>query len=1030
MKPQPASSPVARALSALRRWARDAWLARLCIVDRVRGLFGRRKPCAAWDKSGKPAKVGLALEFLERRETPDDVFGLLHAPMLGTGLALLGGQMLTPATVLVDGWSAGRTPTPSPHATATDGWRAPGLADAPPNPTPPSLGAHPTPAAGGGSGGSAGPADPTSSGAPASKLPDDPFADPLGGDWLDAVDKALGAETPPAAHAPSAGGPSAGAASAAAPAGPVTAPAVASPSAAPTAADPGTAFQAGQPAAASSVVAASSAAVNAAAASTPPAPGGPGGVNTGGGQGAASPQASAVLQAYGRTPLAFEPNYGQTSSQALFLSQGPGFDAFLTDAGAVLSLPVPAQAGAAAGRDVLTLSFAGADPAPQVYATGQLPGVSNYFAGNDPSQWIADVPNYAGVVYHDLYPGVDLQFSGDSQNELEYSFTVAPGADPSQIRTSWQGAQSVTTDAQGDLLLTTASGQTLTETAPALYQTVNGVERPVAGQAVVNADGTVGFRPAGYDPTLPLVIDPRIVYSSYLGGSGADYAYAVAADASGAAYVAGVTASTDFPTASGYQNSNAGGTDAFVTKLNAQGDGLVYSTYLGGASNDEDYGVAVDLSGRAWVVGTTSPGIGGGSAFPTTPNAVERTVPTGGAAFAARLSAAGDQLTYSTLLGDGSTATAVAVDALGDAYLTGSAAYNALFGDFFPTTSGAFQTSPGGGTDAFLAKLAPTPPGSAYSVTLAYSSYLGGSSSDEGQGVAVDGSGDAYVTGYTQSGNFPTTCGRLPDLEARRHAGVVRGQGQPVRLGPGLRHLPGGRVRRRRLRDRRGPPGRRLRHRRHLLLVLPDHRGRLPDLAGRRRRRHGLRGQAQARRLRPDVRQLPGRRRRDRNGDRRRYVRPGDRGGLDHRQQLPGDVQRHPVHQRRRHRRLGGPGQRGRHDAQLRDLPGRLGDRRGDGRGRRCAGRRLPGGLHRLHELPDRPRGLPDRPQGRLGLRRLHQQDRPGSRPAGLHRGQPGHGVVLHRPGDRHRQRDDHRNGGGRRHGDAVRRKAWASSTR
>ena len=131
MKPQPASSPVARVLCALRRWARDAWLGRLCIVDRVRGLFGSRKPCAAWDRSGKPAKVGLALEFLERRETPDDVFGLLHAPMLGTGLALLGGQMLTPATVLVDGWSAGRTPTPSPHATATDGWRRPGLADAP-----------------------------------------------------------------------------------------------------------------------------------------------------------------------------------------------------------------------------------------------------------------------------------------------------------------------------------------------------------------------------------------------------------------------------------------------------------------------------------------------------------------------------------------------------------------------------------------------------------------------------------------------------------------------------------------------------------------------------------------------------------------------------------------------------------------------------------------------------------------------------------------------------------------------------------
>ncbi len=755
---------VHRAGAALRRWLKDAWLARVSIVDWLRGLFGPRSGLSAWEASGK-ARPGVrpALEILESRETPDDVFGLLGTPLLGTGLALLGGPLLTPAAVMVRGLG-GRDSLPRPRPTpllrtnrgrpARRRTRRPrrGASAAGGDPAP----SRPSPAAASPSASfDASPTRPAPSAAA-----DDPFADPLGGDWLDAVGAALGSRKPPDAlrqpgrrrrsrrgrlarrpprrtrPAPtdaSSSGPAAtaapafgGSASAATPSlTPVAAPAHAAPA-------------------------------TLAAASTPAA--------GAAGDAAPAPSTAAFLQAYGRTQLAFEPNMGQTDPSVNFLSHGPGFETFLTNGGAVLELAQPAaqaQPGQApvpstAAPDVLTLSFAGGDTAPQMYATDQLPSVSNYFTGDDPSKWIADVPNYAGVIEKNVYPGIDVEFHGDSQKELEYDFIVSPGADLSRVKVSWQGAQSVQSDGQGNLLITTASGRTLTETAPKLYQTINGVQQAVSGQGVVNADGTVSFQASGYDPTRPLVVDPSIVYSSYLGGSGADYAYAVAVDSSGAAYVTGSTTSTNFPTGSALQGSYAGGTDVFVTKLNAQGSGIVYSTYLGGSNTDVGYGVAVGLSGQVWVVGSTTSVGSATTLFPTTSNAYQKTA-TYGAAFAACLGAAGDALTYSTLLGNslGMAATAVAVDAAGAAYLTGYV--DVASGSTFPTTSGAFQTAPGspsGGYDAFVAKL---PAGG--SGSLDYSSYLGGSSSDRGYGIAVDPSGDAYVTGWTQSTNFPTTSG-------------------------------------------------------------------------------------------------------------------------------------------------------------------------------------------------------------------------------------------------------------------------------
>jgi RHS repeat-associated protein len=336
---------------------------------------------------------------------------------------------------------------------------------------------------------------------------------------------------------------------------------------------------------------------------------------------------------------------------------------------------------------------------------------------------------------------------GDSQKELEYDFSLAPGADLSQVRVSWKGATSLALDRQGGLLIGTA-GQTLTERPPALYQTVNGVRRAVTGRHVLNADGTVGFQADSYDHTLPLVVDPSLSYSTYLGGSGADYGYAIAADGAGNAYVAGTTASTNFPGVVGTSNPN-GYTDAFVTKLNNAG-GVVWSTYLGGTTGapSNGYGIAADLAGNVYAVGNS-----GATDFPVTASAYQRTNPGYVDGFVASLTAAGNALRYSTFFGPTSGPTsvkvaAVAVDPVQEtAFITGSVGPTTTG---FPTANG-FQTSSGGGTqDAFVAELAQS--GSA----VVYSSFLGGSGSDSGYGIALDNAGNAYVTGATTSTNFPT----------------------------------------------------------------------------------------------------------------------------------------------------------------------------------------------------------------------------------------------------------------------------------
>jgi Bacterial Ig-like domain (group 3)/Beta-propeller repeat len=457
-----------------------------------------------------------------------------------------------------------------------------------------------------------------------------------------------------------------------------------------------------------------------------------------------------INAAYGQFPMSFEVNQGQTDAQVSFLTRGPGYALFLTPSEAVLSLQAPAAPSPATGAvpqaaagDDLRMQLIGANAAPSVVGLDQLPGTSNYLIGSDPSQWHTDVPNFARVQEQGVYPGVDLTYYGN-QRQLEYDFTVAPGADPGVIRLAFQGADSTTMDAQGDLVLHTAGGDVV-EQAPVLYQEVGGIRQAVSGHFVMGADGQVGFAVGAYDTSKPLVIDPTLSYSTYLGGNNDDIGLGIAVDAAGNAYIVGTTSSTNFPTASPIQPvlGGDGVGNAFVTKINAAGTALIYSTYLGGSTypgNGDNSGaaIAVDAAGNAYVTGYTD-----STNFPTTANAVQPASDGDRDAFVSKLNAAGTALVYSTYLGGSNLdeGDGIAVDASGDAYVTG-------FTDStdFPTTTNSLQSALNGGA-AFVTKL------NAAGSGLVYSTYLGGA---EGFGIAVDASGNAYITGVTDSADFPT----------------------------------------------------------------------------------------------------------------------------------------------------------------------------------------------------------------------------------------------------------------------------------
>ncbi|HXA49903.1 MAG TPA: SBBP repeat-containing protein, partial [Candidatus Acidoferrum sp.] len=429
-------------------------------------------------------------------------------------------------------------------------------------------------------------------------------------------------------------------------------------------------------------------------------------------------------------PYTFELNQGQTDPSVRYLARGKGYTLFLTDLEAVMKLQ------RSASSEVLRMSLAGGRAPMQVDALDRE-GSSNYFVG-DARQWKRDVPRFARVRYRGVYPGIDVLYHSQ-EGQLEYDFVVAPGASPSAIGVRFDGAKQIRVNRAGDLELALAGG-TLVHRRPVAWQEVAGARHSVEANYVVR-DGAVGFRLGAYDRSLPLVIDPVVVYSTYIGGNAVDTVNAVAVDKDGNTYLAGETTSIDFPTAgTAFTKMQFALTYGFVMKLNPAGNKIIYSSYLGGGSSTRGLAIAVDGDGNAYLGGVT-----GARDFPLA-NATQTTQPGLNIGFVTKLNAAGDKLLFSTYLGGerNDRVDALAIDAQGSIYVTGYASSTTL-----PVVN-AFQPKIAGSNDALVAKFA------APNYRVAYCSYLGGLGADDPYGIGVDAQGNAFVTGYTVSPNLAT----------------------------------------------------------------------------------------------------------------------------------------------------------------------------------------------------------------------------------------------------------------------------------
>ncbi len=485
---------------------------------------------------------------------------------------------------------------------------------------------------------------------------------------------------------------------------------------------------------------------------------------------AATPtQEAQVKENFGRLPVTFEQNVGQMDASVHFFTRGPGYGLFLTSTEAVMVLQQPSAVSTqqsafgdgyalparSASEDfavtaeeaqeppaVIRMQLVGANATPTVIGRAEQPGKVNYFLGNDPAKWHTNISTFGRVEYDEVYPGIDLVWHG-SQQQLEYDFVVSPGADPTAIRLRFAHADRLEIDSAGDLILHTG-GQQLRQHKPLVYQEASSARQEVASRFVLEG-GQVRFDVGAYDAVRPLVIDPVLSYSTYLGGSGRELGWDIIVDpTTGDALITGSTTSPDFPTVNPFQPTNGGGGDAYVARLSADGSALVYSTYLGGNDGDEGRAIAVDsFTGDALITGQTA-----SSNFPTA-NPLQSANRGLTDAFLARLRMDGAALVYSTYHGGSGLdcGTAIAADPVtGDALVTGYT----LSTDF--PTANALQPIHGGGLyDSFVVRLR------ADGAALAYSTYLGGGGWDRGQGIAVDAATrDAFVTGRTDSRDFPT----------------------------------------------------------------------------------------------------------------------------------------------------------------------------------------------------------------------------------------------------------------------------------